>query len=478
MANKIIMTSDGPKIKDTKTGELLGSIGSGKGNNVPTVATLQAPETVSPEIPVSSIDIAGKRYALHLKNIAEFKTTAQKSAEPQAYDELAHELARALPTDLDEAQLVDIYRLLYNAVKKIKPEDLVDLTDEQWAEWLVNTETRIKSIDSDFDDATIARLLAQLDKVKRGKKPSAADFLILSKLDGKLWAAKYSLDEGYRQISAWFDVSPVLVKWQVAEFRKKYLEAEALGVAPEIDPNYAKGYKFTSGSGPKDNATIYGHLMAENPELYDESAVPTRFVAFDTETTGLDSRTANVIQIGMVEYDHDGNETRRFVTYIKPPLDENGVISMGDEGAIAAHGLTPADVANAPSFAEVMPKIKDFFEGATVIGQNVISFDARHLAAEYVRASDGDKSAGKNLWSRAADTLWYAQRHMDKEALGLSDHKLITLNNHFGLPPFNAHDAGADAHATGLVFFHIRRELKARQLAASNKRKENNPWVI
>lgn len=476
MASKIILTSDGLKIKDTKTGELLGSIGNGKSNNVPTVATLKVSETVLSVTPMSPIDIAGEQYALHLKNIAEFKTTAQKSAEPQIYEELAHELARALPTDIDEAQLLEVYRLLYNGVNRIKSEELVDPTDEQWAQWLVNTETRIKSIDADFDDVTMARLLAQLDKVKRGKKPDATAFLILSRLDGKVWAAKYSLDEGYRQISAWFDVSPVVVKWQVAEFRKKYLEAEALGIAPEIDPGYSNGYKTTAGSGPKDNATVYGHLMAENPELYDENAVPTRFVAFDTETTGLESRNANVIQIGMVEYDHNGNETRRFVTYIKPPADENGVISTGDEGARASHGITPADVASAPSFAEVMPKIQEFFEGATVIGQNVIQFDARHLAAEYIRASDGDKSAGKNLWFRAADTLWYAKRHLGH--LGLTNNKLITLNTHFQLPPFNAHDAGADAHATGLLFFHIRRQLKERQLAATAKRRAEDVWAV
>lgn len=475
------MTPAGPRVKETKTGQILGTPPSGgKNNDVPTVGVIKAPETISLETPVSSIDIASERYARHLKNIEKFKTNAEKAAEPQAYEELAYELARALPTDLDEVQLTDIYRLLYNGVdavlKKMKPEDIIDPTDEQWAQWLINTETRIKSIDADFDEATVARLLLQLEKVKAGKKPDLRAFIILSRLDRKIWAAKYDLDEGYRQISAWFDVSPVLVKWQVMEFRKQYLEAVALGTPPEIDPNYLAGYKGSSNSGPKDDATIYGHWMAENPELYDENAVPTRFVAFDTETTGLDSREANIIQIGMVEYDHDGNETRRFVTYIRPPADENGVISTGDEKAFNAHRIAPSDVADAPSFAEVMPQIKSFFEGATVIGQNVIQFDAKHLSAEYIRASDGDKNAGKNLWFRAADTLWYAKRHLGH--LNLPNNRLITLNTHYELPPFAAHDAGADAHATGLLFFHIRRQLKQRQIEASAKRQANDPWAV
>ena len=479
MAIQSERTSSGLVIlRDSKTKELAGSIGEGKESGVPKVNPVKAPQAETPASPLSLIDIASQRFANHLKNVAAFTTAEQKAAGPQAYEELSYNLARSMASDLDDVQFADIYRLLMNSVKKIKSEDLLPPTNEQWAQWITDTEARILSVQSDFDTETIAHLLSQLDKVKSNRKPDGLGYAVLMRLEKKVWAAKYSLDEGYRQISAWFDVSPVEVKWQVAKFRKEYLEAEAAGNAPAIPEVYAKGYKFTSGSGPKDLATIYGHYMAENPELYDESAVPTRFVAFDTETTGLDSRSANVIQIGLVEFDHDGNETRRYVTYIRPPLDANGVLSTGDEGAVNAHKILPEDVADAPSFADAMPKIKEFLEGSTVIAQNGINFDAKHLSAEYIRASGGDKSAGNNLWNRAADTLWYAQRHLDKDALGLADHKLATLNTHFGLPPFNAHDAGEDAHATGRLFFHIRSEMKQRQRAASKRRRENDFWTI
>ena len=476
---------------DTKKNELAGSIGQGKDNGIPTVGLTKTSKPAVSLDDFSLLELARQRYVAtlntathqryltHLTNIEKDIPSSLKGIfGREAYDELAYELVGKLPTDLDDIQLDYVYGLLLKGIKNIKPADAVDPTDEQWAQWIAKTEARILSVDSDFDTDTKAQLLAQLDTVKNGKKPDGMAFVLLNKVDKKAWAAKYDLDQGYKQISAWFDVSPVDVKWQVAKFRKEYLEAEAAGNAPEIPALYNKGYKGSSGSGPKDNATVYGHWMAENPELYDESAVPTRFVAFDTETTGLDSRTANVIQIGMVEYDHEGNETRRYVTYIRPPLDAEGVLSTGDVGAVEAHQIMPADVVNAPTFPEAMSKIKDFFEGATVIGQNVIKFDSKHLAAEYIRASDGDKSAGNNLWNRAADTLWYAQRHLDKDALGLPNHKLVTLNDHFGLPPFDAHDAGADAHATGLVFFHIRREMKKRQRAASKRRRESDFWTI
>jgi len=476
---------------DTKKNELAGSIGQGKDNGIPTTGLVKTSKSAVSLDDFSLLELARQRYVAtlntatrqryltHLTNIEKDIPSSLKGIfGREAYDELSYELVRKLPTDLDDIQLDYVYGLLLKGIKTIRPENIIEPTDEQWAEWIAKTEARILSVDSDFDNDTKAQLLTQLDRVKNGKKPDGMAFFLLNKLDKRAWAAKYDMDQGYKQISAWFDVSPVDVKWQVAKFRKEYLAAKVIGNVPEIPAIYIKGYKGTAFSGPKDDATIYSHWMAENPELYDESAVPTRFVAFDTETTGLDPKTENIIQIGMVEYDHDGNETRRYVTYIRPPLNADGVLSTGDAGAMLAHGITSADVANAPTFSQVMPKIKDFFEGATVIGQNVIKFDSKHLAAEYVRASDGEKSAGNNLWNRAADTLWYAQRHIDKDALGLPNHKLVTLNDHFGLPPFDAHDAGADAHATGLVFFKIRHEMKERQRAASKRRRESDFWTI
>jgi DNA polymerase III epsilon subunit-like protein len=476
-----VPTSDGVKLKDSDSGELRGSIGVAK-NGIPTMAPV-LPTLPEKETPMADhIDSLHERFLVHQEALAGAVSTSAPTITSQPCEEVAYGLARALPTDLNDAQFVDICRLLHQGVQRISKElkkasqTLEPPTDAEWDQWITSAQ---ESIDSgEFDLETHERLIAQLGAAISDGKPDAYTFAIISKLSRKIWAAKYSLDEGYRQISAWFDVSPVEVKRQIVKFQNEYLALEELGMAPDIDPIYSRGYKMTSGSSPKDDATVYGHWMAGTPELYDPSAVPTKFVAMDTETTGLDKANDRVIQIGLVEYDHNGVEQRRFVSYIRPPADENGVISTGGESAVNAHGIHPADVADAPTFEEVAPIIREYFNNATVIGQNLIQFDAAYIKAEYMRLPDADENSGKNIWPRAADTLWHIHRWIDKDGLGLPNRKLDTMTNHFGLPAFNAHDAGADAHATGLLFFHLRKPLKERQMAAYEKRRSNDAWNV
>ena len=476
MASKIIQTSDGQKIQDIKTGKLLGSIGEGK-DGIPTTKSSSVNSEGLSEATLDHIALASEKYQEHVSRIAQFTTDAQKANTKTPQEELTFLLMQANTPDLDDVQLGDIYRLLYNGLKT-KAADLLPPTDEEWNKWLADTEAKINNITADYSDEERAHFASLLEKARFNGKPDALSYALMTKIGNKIIAARLSLDEGYKQISAWYDVSPVEVKWQVAKFRKEYLDALAQGIELPIREGYARGYKGTSGSGPKDPATIYGHMMAETPELYDPSAIPTRFVAFDTETTGLKPQESNIIQVGLVEYDHDGNELRRFVSYICPPLNQDGEISTGGADAVATHGILPEHVADQPSFKDLVPTLKEYFDGATVIGQNVISFDAKQLAAEYVRAADGDKTAGYNVWPRAADTLWFVQRHLDIKELGLPNYKLSTLNDYFGLGAFDAHDAGADAHVSAKIFFHIRKQMKVRQLEAFAQRRESDEWTI
>lgn len=474
MAIKSIRTSDGVKLYDTDTNRLAGSVGSG---TTPPTAAPEVGATPLPSEAPTPLDVAAahERYRATRRD-EDSEVPADRGIDlsevPAAG--VAVPLARSLVSEIDDAQFADMLRLLDNSLNRKSAEDMPAPTDEQWNALLDGYAARLADTSVDLDPEVRARLVTELDAVRAGGKPDGRSFTLLSKLDGRMWAAKMSLDEGYRQISAWYDTSPVNVKQNVEKYRREYLAAAEDGQAPDIDPGYAKGYKITSGSAPKDDATIYGHMMAEKPELYDPAAAPTKFVAFDTETTGRDPRDSNILQVGLVEYDHEGTEVRRFVSYIRPPAREDGSLWTGDEGAVAVHGILPEHVKDAPSFAEVVPMLREYFEGATVIGQNVIAFDARHLQEEMIRAAGGNKAAGRNLWPRAADTLWHAQRFIHH----LPNRKLATLSKHFGLPDFAAHDAAEDAHATAQLFFTIRRELKARQLAAYEERKANDPWAV
>jgi DNA polymerase III epsilon subunit-like protein len=415
-----------------------------------------------------------ERYSAHKDGLAKIVKIPEGNPDSGLYEEIAYGITRALPLGLTDAQFVDIHRLLHKKIKRIEKEDmLLPPTDEQWEQWVSETEASIDS--GEFDLETHERLLAQLGAVISAGKPDAYTFTLINLFNRRMRAAVYALDEGYRQISAWFDISPVQVKRKVTEFILEYEKLVAEGNPPETDPMYATGYKMTSGQGPKDDATVWAHYMAENPELYDPSVVKTKFVAMDVETQGTTSATDRILQIGLVEYDHEGVEVRRFVSYVRPPADENGVLFTGDEGAIAAHGILPDDLVDAPKFAEIAPIIREYFDGTTAIGQNLIQFDAAYLRAEYARL-EPDEHTSKSVWPRAADTLWHAHRWIGKHVAG--NMKLGTLITHFGLPTFEAHDAGEDAAASATLFFHIRNQLKVRQIAAYEKRRANDEWNL
>jgi len=466
--------SDGSStLRDMSKDELAGSIGAGK-DKVP---------TASPDSAKSSLAMVKEDNPQMVTIIEQFeehrqlvgiRTNQEEMPDPEPYEEVAFGLARSLPTDLDAAQFDEVHRMLTNAVSKVYPasEESEGPTDEEWAAWCAQAREKLKDPDTELSDSDRERLLAQLDAAEQGEKPNARQFAMLTKLEKRVWASHFTLYDGYKQISAWYDASPVEVKMQVEKHRQEYLEAAARGEAPEIDEQYAWGYKKNAGSAPKDPATIYGHWKAENPELYDPAAAPTKFVAFDTETTGRDPKGSNIIQVGLVQYDHDGNEVDRFVTYIRPP-EREGIELTGPPDAVAVHGIKPEDVKNAPTFDEVAPKIREYFDGATVIGHNVISFDARHVGEEMSRAAGGDPAAGRNIWPKAADTLWYSQRFVKD----VENHKLITMTKKFGVEDFHAHDAGDDAAATAQLFFAIRKDLLRRQKSAAKKRQKEDPWL-
>ena len=71
-----------------------------------------------------------------------------------------------------------------------------------------------------------------------------------------------------------------------------------------------------------------------------------REIIFDTETTGLDSRDDRVIELGGVELVNRFPTGRTFHHYINP---QGRAIH---EEAQAVHGISAADLAGKPTFAE------------------------------------------------------------------------------------------------------------------------------
>jgi len=103
-----------------------------------------------------------------------------------------------------------------------------------------------------------------------------------------------------------------------------------------------------------------------------------RQIVLDTETTGLEpSLDHRVIEIGCIELVNRRPTGRRFHRYLNPDRDV-------DEGALAVHGLTRADLEREPRFGEVAEELLGFLAGAELIIHNA-AFDVAFLDAELAR---------------------------------------------------------------------------------------------
>ena len=103
---------------------------------------------------------------------------------------------------------------------------------------------------------------------------------------------------------------------------------------------------------------------------------PSRYVTFDLETTGADTRRCEIVEIGAVRVEN-GEPVREFHTLVKPRMPI-------EPGAQRQHGYSDADVADAPSFAEVWPLFRDFVGKDPLVAHNGQEFDVpvlRRMAA-------------------------------------------------------------------------------------------------
>lgn len=103
-----------------------------------------------------------------------------------------------------------------------------------------------------------------------------------------------------------------------------------------------------------------------------------RQIVLDTETTGLEPDLGHrIIEIGCVELLNRRSTGRTFHRYLNP---ERAI----DEGALAVHGISRADLDGKPKFAEIVEELLLFISGAELVIHNA-AFDVAFLDAELAR---------------------------------------------------------------------------------------------
>lgn len=105
-------------------------------------------------------------------------------------------------------------------------------------------------------------------------------------------------------------------------------------------------------------------------------------VVFDIEATGLAPRADRILELAAIRLNPDGTRDER-VWLVNPGM------KIPVE-SIAIHGITDAEVADCPSFAEVALEIFTFFEGCDLAGFSAGYFDAQILNEEFLRCGIRD----------------------------------------------------------------------------------------
>ena len=180
--------------------------------------------------------------------------------------------------------------------------------------------------------------------------------------------------------------------------------------------------------------------MDEPSFAADTPLTAVEFLAFDTETTGCAGQSSRMVEIGAVRFAVDGRELARFTRLINPlrPIPAR---------VVAVHGITDADVRNAPPEADVLPEFLTFLGDPqrTIAMAHNAAFDLSFIGAALHRC-------GLPAPPHAIiDTVGLSRRR----AAGLPSHALAALVRTFGIGEATEHRGLSDSLALQQVFLNL-----------------------
>jgi len=160
------------------------------------------------------------------------------------------------------------------------------------------------------------------------------------------------------------------------------------------------------------------------------------FIAFDTETTGINPTYDEIIEFGAVKY-QNGEQVDSINILIKPeqPISEE---------ITRITGISNEMVEDAPGYYEVHEQIKSFLGDTPLVAHNIV-FDYGMLENHFQRMGDNPP---ENL---LYDTLLLARTF----TYWLVDHKLATVAKAFDVEIDTTHRANADAILAGEIFLSL-----------------------
>lgn len=162
-------------------------------------------------------------------------------------------------------------------------------------------------------------------------------------------------------------------------------------------------------------------------------ARPDVFVVLDLETTGLNPRNDQIIEIAAVKYVH-GVESDVFETLVNPEFEISPLIT-------GITGIENEALSNAPVISSILPELISFLGNAPVVGHNINSFDKKFLQAAYSKV-------GKEFKNKTIDTLQLSRKALPD----LPHHRLEDLKNELHISVDVSHRALPDVYTTAEVY--------------------------
>lgn len=167
----------------------------------------------------------------------------------------------------------------------------------------------------------------------------------------------------------------------------------------------------------------------------------SNFIAVDVETTGLQPKRDDIIEISAVKF-IDGEPIECMSTLINPkkaiPTDVTEI-----------NNITNEMVKDSPSISNVIDSFSDFIKGFNIVGYN-LEFDLNFLFINNL-----DLFSEKRKFY---DLLPICRRHISKDYV--CNYKLNTVCEYYNIYRDDAHRSMSDALATGLLFSNIAKEIK------------------
>ncbi len=171
-----------------------------------------------------------------------------------------------------------------------------------------------------------------------------------------------------------------------------------------------------------------------------EPVTERTYVVYDLETTGVDVRRDEIVEIAARRYRNRQPEDEGFHTLVRPTSHR-----FIPHAATLVHGITWADVANAPVLSDVLPDVVSYLDDHILVGHNIRGFDNRFL----------DRALGslldRGLTNPVVDTLEMAQRLFPEER----QYTLDFLTRRLGLHHVQTHRALDDVHQTAAVYHRL-----------------------